>query len=147
MPGVEELLKTLSAGTTKPKLYFAVATGTGARNYGLKTSHLKELFSYFPTDQIVLGDDKRIQPGRLKPARDIYLLSLETINNGIRQRRKEEGSTETEITKEECLVFEDAIQGVTAGRRAGMRVVWCPHKELLEEYKGREKEVLAGLMG
>ena len=25
-----------------------------------------------------------------------------------------------------------------------MRVVWCPHKELLEEYKGREKEVLAG---
>jgi len=81
------------------------------------------------------------------PAPDIYLLALETINEEIRRRRKEEGSTETEITKEECLVLEDAIQGVTAGRRAGMRVVWCPHKELLEEYKGREKEVLAGWMG
>jgi len=65
MPGVEEMLKTLSAETTKPKLYLAVATGTSASNYRLKTSHLKELFSYFPTDQIVLGDDKRIRRGRL----------------------------------------------------------------------------------
>jgi pseudouridine-5'-monophosphatase len=28
-----------------------------------------------------------------------------------------------------------------------MQVVWCPHPGLLEEYKGREKEVLAGLTG
>ena len=28
-----------------------------------------------------------------------------------------------------------------------MQVVWCPHKELLQEYKGREEEVLAGLTG
>ena len=28
-----------------------------------------------------------------------------------------------------------------------MRVIWWPHKGLLEEYKGREKEVLAGLTG
>ena len=26
-----------------------------------------------------------------------------------------------------------------------MRVVWCPHPKLLKEYRGREKEVLAGL--
>ena len=39
------------------------------------------------------------------------------------------------------------MPGVEAGRRAGMRVVWCPHPELLKEYKGREKEVLAGLTG
>ncbi len=28
-----------------------------------------------------------------------------------------------------------------------MRVVWCPHPELLKEYRGREREVLAGLTG
>lgn len=26
-----------------------------------------------------------------------------------------------------------------------MRVVWCPHPELLNVYQGREKEVLAGI--
>ena len=39
------------------------------------------------------------------------------------------------------------MPGVEAGRRAGMRVVWCPHPELLKEYRGREQEVLAGLAG
>ncbi len=39
------------------------------------------------------------------------------------------------------------MPGVEAGRRAGMRVVWCPHSELLKEYRGKEKEVLAGLTG
>ena len=39
------------------------------------------------------------------------------------------------------------MPGVEAGRRAGMRVVWCPHKGLLEEYRGKEKEVLAGVTG
>lgn len=28
-----------------------------------------------------------------------------------------------------------------------MQVVWCPHPGLLNEYRGREKEVLAGLTG
>ena len=42
-------------------------------------------------------------------------------------------------------MFEDSVTGVEAGRRAGMRVVWCPHPEVLKEYKGREKEVLAGI--
>lgn len=55
--------------------------------------------------------------------------------------------SQTEIKPEECLVFEDAVPGVEAGRRAGMRVVWCPHQGLLEAYKGREDEVLAGLTG
>lgn len=39
------------------------------------------------------------------------------------------------------------MPGVEAGRRAGMRVVWCPHPELLKVYKGKEREVLAGLTG
>lgn len=69
-------------------------------------------------------------------------MALETINAAIRAE-----GIEKEITPEECLVFEDSVPGVEAGRRAGMRVIWCPHPELLKEYKGREKEVLAGVTG
>lgn len=44
-------------------------------------------------------------------------------------------------------MFEDSVPGVEAGRRAGMRVVWCPHPALAREFAGREAEVLAGLVG
>jgi hypothetical protein len=43
----------------------------------------------------------------------------------------------------ECLIFEDSIAGVEAGRRAGMRVVWVPHPGLLEAYRGRQHLILA----
>lgn len=89
----------------------------------------------------MLGDDPRIGHGRGKPLPDIYLLALETINSNLRARGEEE------IKSEECLVFEDAVPGVEAARRAGMRVIWCPHPGLLGEYQGREEEVLAGLTG
>ncbi len=120
-------------------MQLALATSSHTANFKLKTSHLESLFRVFPEEQKVLGDDTRIPPGRGKPAPDIYLLALETINSALRKKGKKE------ITREECLVFEDSVPGVEAGRRAGMRVVWCPHPQLLEEYRGREKEVLAGL--
>jgi pseudouridine 5'-phosphatase len=142
LPGVEELL-----GTLEGKVHMAVATSSHRKNYDLKTGHLKGLFSVFPEDQVVVGDDNRVKPGRGKPAPDIYLLALETVNEGIRKRNKEGGVREEEVAVEECLVFEDAVPGVEAGRRAGMRVVWCPHVGLLGEYRGREREVLAGLTG
>jgi pseudouridine-5'-monophosphatase len=90
----------------------------------------------------VLGDDPRIPKGRGKPAPDIYLLALETLN----ARRRLAGEKH-DILPQECLVFEDSVPGVESGRRAGMQVVWCPHPELLKEYQGREEEVLAGLTG
>jgi hypothetical protein len=51
------------------------------------------------------------------------------------------------ISPEECLVLEDSLPGVEAGRRCGMRVIWAPHPGLATEYRGREKEVLAGRIG
>ncbi|KAL8830449.1 MAG: hypothetical protein Q9170_005732 [Blastenia crenularia] len=135
LPGVPELLETLS----NKGVHLALATSSHTANFKLKTSHLEALFKVFPEEQRVLGDDSRIPPGKGKPAPDIYLLALETINSGLRKKG------EKEIRREECLVFEDSVPGVEAGRRAGMRVVWCPHPQLLKEYKGRDKEVLAGL--
>ncbi|KAF8476072.1 putative HAD superfamily hydrolase, partial [Kalaharituber pfeilii] len=138
LPGAVSLLRSLvSAG-----IEVALATSSHSKNFALKTAHLEDvLFNYFPGDQVVRGDDPRMKPGRGKPAPDIYLLALETINS----RRRAEGKDE--IAPSECLVFEDAVPGVESGRRAGMRVVWVPHRELLKEYKGREEEVLAGLCG
>lgn len=142
MPGVMALIsKLLSTQSTKLPVYMALATSSHSKNFDLKSSHLPELFSAFPPSQQVLGDDPRIGKGRGKPLPDIYLLALETINNSLREKG------ERPIKPEECLVFEDAVPGVEAGRRAGMRVVWCPIPGLLEAYKGREEEVLAGLTG
>ncbi|KAI9847060.1 MAG: hypothetical protein M1837_003178 [Sclerophora amabilis] len=138
LAGVKELLTNLSCKSS-PFVHIALATSSHTVNFHIKTDHLRELFSVFSENQRVLGDDPRIPAGQGKPAPDIYLLALETINSSIRR----EGGLE--ILPEECLVFEDSVPGVEAGRRAGMRVAWVPHPELLKEYKGREKEVLAGL--
>lgn len=121
-------------------VHIAVATSSHARNYDIKTESMREMFSLFPESQIVKGDDVRIPKGRGKPLPDIYLLALRTVNETL----KAQGSAEEEIRPQECLVFEDSVPGVEAGRRAGMRVVWCPHQGLLEEYRGKEKDVLAG---
>jgi pseudouridine-5'-monophosphatase len=85
----------------------------------------------------VFGDDPRIPKGRGKPSPDIYLLALEDINGRLYE-------DEEPITPAECLVLEDGIAGVTAGRRAGMRVAWVPHPGLVDQLKGKEAEILAG---
>ena len=111
-------------------------------NYGFKTSHLPRLFEIFPPTQRVLGDDPRIPSQKGKPFPDIYLLALSTINASIRSQGNDH---EPEIRPDECLVFEDSVPGVEAGRRAGMRVIWCPHPGLRGEFAGREGAVLAGM--
>ncbi|ROW07063.1 hypothetical protein VPNG_06678 [Cytospora leucostoma] len=157
LPGVEELLDNLdrtrwwdvvnSEGSVKEeekknnkRVHIALATSSHAGNFALKTAHLTDLFSVFREPLRVLGDDQRIQPGRGKPLPDIYLLALQTVNSAL-------PPGEPPVRPEECLVFEDSVPGVEAGRRAGMRVVWCPHPKLKEEYAGREGEVLAGRTG
>ncbi|KAK0641486.1 HAD-like domain-containing protein [Cercophora newfieldiana] len=132
-----------SNGASKPlpsRVHIALATSSHESNFRLKTNHLTELFSVFEGHRRVLGDDKRIAPGRGKPLPDIFLLALRTINESL-------PAGEEPIKPEECLVFEDSVPGVEAGRRAGMRVVWCPHPMLKKVYTGREAEVLAGRTG
>ncbi|KAM3080590.1 hypothetical protein ACMFMG_005530 [Clarireedia jacksonii] len=144
LPGIEKLLSDLKdakVGSREGgKLHIALATSSHEDRFRMKTDHLAELMSVFAPHRRILGDDPRIPEGRGKPAPDIYLLALESINNSL-----EEG--EEKIKPEECLVFEDSVPGVESGRRAGMRVIWCPHVMLKKEYSGREGEVLAGKTG
>ncbi|KAI0482957.1 HAD-like domain-containing protein [Xylariaceae sp. FL0804] len=155
LPGVEKLLADL--GRTRwyekqqkkqkqseqpgHRVHVALATSSHAGNFAVKTTNWTELFSVFPAGRRVLGDDARVGAGRGKPMPDIYLVALKTINDSLG------GEEEAPIRPEECLVFEDSVPGVEAGRRAGMRVVWCPHPMLKREYAGRERDILAGRMG
>ncbi|KAI1075754.1 HAD-like protein [Whalleya microplaca] len=127
-------------GGEAQRVHIALATSSTTGNFAVKTERWTELFSVFESHRRVLGDDPRIQKGRGKPLPDIYFLALKTINDSLELGEKP-------ITPEECLVFEDSVPGVEAGRRAGMRVVWCPHPMLKKEYEGREREILAGKMG
>ncbi|CAJ2508243.1 Uu.00g094290.m01.CDS01 [Anthostomella pinea] len=140
LPGVQKLLENLKKAetTSGQQVHIALATSSERRNYDIKTSRpgTKAVLDIIPEEHRVLGDDPRVKKGRGKPAPDIYLLALKSVNDSL-----PEGTPQ--IFPRECLVFEDSVLGVEAGRRAGMRVVWVPHARLAEVYKGQEAEVLA----
>jgi pseudouridine-5'-monophosphatase len=144
LPGVEKLLLDLESAYNIDgnKVHIALASSCERANFEVKTlkPETKEMFSVFDKNRLVLGDDSRLQKGRGKPAPDIFLMALQTINESLCEG-------ERTILPAECLVFEDSIPGVEAGRRAKMRVVWVPHPGLAAEYEGREREVLAGRVG
>ncbi|KAI1824769.1 HAD-like protein [Xylaria intraflava] len=144
LPGVPKLLSDLATAKSADgrPMQLALATGSDTDNFVLKTSSPVNtaLISHIPTGHRVLGDDKRVAPGRGKPAPDVYLLVLKLINDSL-------PDDVPKISPAECLVFEDSVLGVEAGRRAGMRAVWVPHPALIKEYVGKEPEVLAGRIG
>ncbi|KFY08033.1 hypothetical protein V492_06591 [Pseudogymnoascus sp. VKM F-4246] len=144
LPGVETLLTNLNSARNVDgaKVHIALASSSEKNNFELKSSRpeTRELFNVFDENRRILGDDPRLQRGRGKPAPDIFLLALQVINESL-------GDDEKTIKPSECLVFEDSVPGVEAGRRAGMRVVWVPHTGLAAEYEERNKEVLAGRTG
>lgn len=130
MPGAERLLSTL---THKAKVEVALASSSVVASFEKKAAgkEVKELLDLIPEGRRVLVDNNVMKAaerelGRKvqgKPAPDIFLIALGSINaslpDGVR-----------EIKSDECLVFEDSLAGVEAGRRAGMRVVWVPHPNL-----------------
>lgn len=145
LPGAENILSSLNRArnaSSGDMIQLALASSTKTRSYELKTSEpeSKRLLSFFRSDRRVLGDDPRVRQGRGKHAPDIYLLALQTLNSGI-------NPGERAILPSECLVFEDSIAGVEAGRRAGMRVVWVPHPDVAVEYEPMHKDILAGRSG
>ncbi|GBF66382.1 hypothetical protein TMEN_9102 [Trichophyton mentagrophytes] len=145
MPGAEQLVHNLSRAHSAASGYrmkLALATGAKRQSYEVKTSRpeTKRLIDFFPPEQRILGDDLRIPKGRGKPAPDIYLVALQALNSAV-------SFGEKVILPSECLVFEDSLVGVEAARRAGMRVVWVPHPDLLAEYQDQQKDALATRTG
>jgi pseudouridine-5'-monophosphatase len=115
LPGVEKLITHLHAHN----IPIAVATSSMRSKFDIKTTSCRDMFKLF--DYIVCGDDADIKKG--KPAPDIFLAAQNRLGNP---------------PAENCLVFEDAINGIEAGLAANMHVVWIPDINLLE-LNGKEK--------
>ncbi|KAJ7212971.1 HAD-like domain-containing protein [Mycena pura] len=134
LPGAARLLAHLAAHGVP----LALATSSRRRHFELKTAHLADAFAAF-AGRVVCSDDARYAM-RGKPAPDIFLAAAREVLG------RDVGAAEGEATPAQCgerakgLVFEDALFGVQAGKRAGMSVVWIPDDKLLDvEYSGVEK--------
>ncbi|ORX92995.1 HAD-like protein [Basidiobolus meristosporus CBS 931.73] len=113
LPGVEKLLRYLK----DHGIPMVVATSSHKENFLLKTSRNQELFQLF--DHIICGDDPRVKHG--KPAPDIFIEAAKLIGNPA---------------PENCLVFEDSVNGVEAGLAAGMHVCWVPDPNVRSRVDG-----------
>ncbi|KAF1800445.1 HAD-like domain-containing protein [Mucor lusitanicus] len=107
LPGVEKLIRHLHAHD----IPIAVATSSTRSKFELKTSLNKEVFELF--DVIICGDDAEIK--NAKPSPDLFLAAQKHFGNP---------------PAENCLVFEDAVNGVEAGLNAKMNVVWIPDENI-----------------
>ncbi|KAF8893491.1 HAD-like domain-containing protein [Infundibulicybe gibba] len=133
LPGVRKLVLHLKAHN----IPIAVATGSRRRNFELKTGHLGEVFGCFE-GKVVCGDDTQYHMNS-KPAPDVFLVAArEMLGRDV--GRADTTPTERQVEERaKGLVFEDAILGMEAGKRAGMKVVWVPDAQLLElGYSGGE---------
>lgn len=107
--GVEKLVRHLH----KHSIPLAVATGSGRQGYDAKITNHKELFQL--VSHAVTNDDPNLQ--RCKPAPDIFQLAASRFPT-------------PPTSPGHVLVFEDAPNGVTAARAAGMNVVMVPDKRV-----------------
>ncbi|THH31390.1 hypothetical protein EUX98_g2777 [Antrodiella citrinella] len=130
LPGVLKLVQHLH----KHQIPIAVATGSQRRNYEQKSSHLMaELFGLFE-GKVVCADDGLVKTGRGKPNPDIFLVTARKMlerDVGEAEELEENITDKQRLERRKGLVFEDAILGVQAGKRAGMNVVWVPDDNLL----------------
>jgi len=114
LPGVQRLVLHLKAHN----IPIAVATGSRRRNFVMKTAHLGEVFDCFE-GKIVCADDAKYDM-KGKPAPDVFLTAAKELlgrNVGI---PGEQCTNDQREERAKGLVFEDAIPGLQAGKRAGM---------------------------
>lgn len=124
LPGVQRLIQHL----VKHNVPIVVATASSRRNFYRKSENLKDFFDCFQGNIVCADDVAGKTTG--KPDPYIFLHAAGVLGKAV-------GVTEqcTEAEAEERskgLVFEDAVYGVQAGKRAGMPVVWVPDERLLD---------------
>jgi len=110
--GANELVEALAKRTGLP-----MAIATSSRYAGVEKKRIRHDRIFQHMSAIVAGDDPAVKHG--KPAPDIYLEAARRIN----------------VDPKECLVFEDALSGVRAGKAAGCFVVAIPDKRFSQEEK------------
>lgn len=109
LPGVEEFIKNLKRKGIK----VAIASASKNTKLILKQLNLEDTF-----DAVIDGT----MISNAKPNPEIFLKASNYLN----------------LKSEECIVFEDAVAGVQAAKRAGMKVVGVGEEEVL---KGADKVI------
>ena len=115
MPGLIDFLEELR----QKSIPRAIATSAPPANVEYTLTHT-QLGSYFP----VIVDDTMVTTG--KPDPEVYLKSADQLN----------------MPPEQCIVFEDAILGIQAGKRAGMPVVALATTHTREELEATEADYI-----
>lgn len=112
LPGVERLLRHLHT----ENIPIALATSSSKEMFDLKTKQHMHLFDLF-LHRVYGTSDPEVVNG--KPAPDIFLIAAKRFNDSP--------------APENCLVFEDAPNGVQAAKSAGMQVVMVPEAYVNDE--------------
>ncbi|KAG5666811.1 hypothetical protein PVAND_014821 [Polypedilum vanderplanki] len=122
--GAESLIKHLHSH----KIPICVATASGRESFAAKSTNHKEFFKLF--NHILLGGtDDEVKHG--KPAPDIFLIAAKRFNDNVKP--------------ENCLVFEDAPNGLKAAIAAGMQCVMIPDPNISDKHKNGATLVLNSL--
>ncbi|XP_063223519.1 pseudouridine-5'-phosphatase [Bacillus rossius redtenbacheri] len=124
MPGVERLVRHLA----EHNVPIAIATSSSMRATRLKMSRHQELWSLF-SHTVAASSDPEVKRG--KPAPDIFLVCACRFPDKPRPAQ--------------CLVVEDAPNGVEGALAAGMQVVMVPDPRVPEDRTKRATRVLATL--
>jgi len=94
--------------------------------------NLDYLFECFE-GRVVCGDDGLFDKSRGKPCPDIFLTAAsKLLCKKVGLSEVDEASPEEKKERMKGLVFEDAIPGVEAAKRAGMNAVWVADDNLLK---------------
>ncbi|CAH2054467.1 unnamed protein product, partial [Iphiclides podalirius] len=110
MPGAKKLIEHFN----KKNVPIGLATSSSEESYHLKVDkHHSSLFSLFPYKTFG-SSDPEVKRG--KPHPDIFLVAACKFPDNPKP--------------DQCLVFEDAINGVKAARSAGMQVVMVPDQQM-----------------
>lgn len=109
LPGVEEFIKNLKRKGIK----VAIASASKNTKLILKKLNLEDTF-----DAVIDGT----MIDKAKPNPEIFLKASDYLN----------------VKPEECLVLEDAVAGVQAAKKAGMKVIGVGEKKVL---KGADKVI------
>lgn len=105
--GARRLIDELSRG----KYLLTIVTGLGPRSKVIEVLSVLKIDKYFK--KIITGDE--VVEG--KPNPEIYLYMAKKLK----------------VKPSECLVLEDAVNGVLAGKRAGMKVFGVNKNEKIKE--------------
>ncbi|KAL9015132.1 MAG: hypothetical protein Q9173_000232 [Seirophora scorigena] len=125
LPGVVDLLENLkvahSGSVNSHPMTLTITTADSRAFYRTKVSYRSDLSKHLNSQVNTLRDSEEMikMPG--KPDPYIYTCTLKRINTSCSKDEKKPDGKRREgedIKPEECLVFEDSIAGVAAGRAA-----------------------------